>query len=135
MSKRDYYEVLGVDKGADKETIKKAYRKLAMKHHPDQNKDNPKAEEKFKEVNEAYDVLKDPDKRAAYDRDTEARRLAVAELTTLPRTKRVDWSHMSKLAPPPTGRRSKRHLAPSLGHMSGKISENLPLILGKLHWG
>ena len=66
MSK-DYYKTLGVDKNADAAEIKKAYRKLAMKYHPDQNKDNPDAEAKFKEVSEAYDVLKDEQKRAAYD--------------------------------------------------------------------
>src|SRR5215218_8958483 len=65
--KRDYYEVLGVNKDASEEEIKKAYRKLAMKHHPDRNPDNPKAEEHFKEAKEAYEVLTDANKRAAYD--------------------------------------------------------------------
>ena len=66
--KRDYYEVLGLKKGASDDEIKKAYKKLARKYHPDLNRDDPKtAEEKFKEVNEAYDVLKDPQKKAAYD--------------------------------------------------------------------
>ena len=68
MSKRDYYEVLGLDRGADAKAIKSAYRKLAMKYHPDQNPDNPEAEAKFKEVGEAYAILSDDDKRAAYDR-------------------------------------------------------------------
>jgi molecular chaperone DnaJ len=68
MAKRDYYEVLGVNRDAEDEAIKKAYRKLAMKHHPDRNPDNPKAEEHFKEVKEAYEVLSDSQKRAAYDR-------------------------------------------------------------------
>lgn len=68
MAKRDYYEVLGVDRGASEEEIKKAYRQLARKYHPDVNKDDPKAEEKFKEINEAHEVLSDPQKRAAYDR-------------------------------------------------------------------
>lgn len=63
----DLYKILGVDRSADAAEIKKAYRKLAMKYHPDQNKDNKKAETKFKEVNAAYDVLKDEQKRAAYD--------------------------------------------------------------------
>ena len=66
--KRDYYEVLGLKKGASDDEIKKAYKKLARKYHPDLNRDDPKtAEEKFKEVNEAYDVLKDPKKKATYD--------------------------------------------------------------------
>ena len=65
---RDYYEVLGVARDADDTTIKKAYRKLAMKYHPDRTPDNKEAEEKFKEVGEAYEVLSNADKRAAYDR-------------------------------------------------------------------
>ena len=68
MSKRDYYEVLGVDRGVDEKALKSAYRKLAMKYHPDQNAGDTSAEEKFKEVGEAYAVLSDPQKRAAYDR-------------------------------------------------------------------
>ncbi|MBQ8171602.1 MAG: molecular chaperone DnaJ [Oscillospiraceae bacterium] len=67
MDKRDYYEVLGLQKGASDAEIKKAYRKLAKQYHPDLNPDNPEAEAKFKEVNEANDVLSDPDKRAKYD--------------------------------------------------------------------
>ena len=68
MAKQDYYDVLGVDRGADEAALKSAYRKLAMKYHPDRNPDDSDAEAKFKEANEAYDILKDPDKRAAYDR-------------------------------------------------------------------
>ena len=68
MAKRDYYEILGVNKGADATTIKKAYRKLALKYHPDRNPDDKQAEDKFKEAAEAYDVLQDSDKRARYDR-------------------------------------------------------------------
>jgi len=67
MAKRDYYEVLGVDRGADEAEIKKAYRRIAMKHHPDRNPDDKAAEEKFKEANEAYSVLSDSEKKAAYD--------------------------------------------------------------------
>lgn len=67
MSKRDYYEVLGVEKGASGAELKKAYRRLAMKHHPDRNADNPESEEKFKEAKEAHDVLSDTQKRSAYD--------------------------------------------------------------------
>ena len=66
-NKRDYYEVLGVDKNASEEEIKKAYRKIAIKYHPDRNPDNKEAEEKFKEAAEAYDVLHDPQKRQQYD--------------------------------------------------------------------
>lgn len=68
MSKRDYYEILGVERGADDQTIKSSYRKLAMKYHPDRNPDDASAEEKFKEAAEAYGVLSDAQKRAAYDR-------------------------------------------------------------------
>jgi len=67
MAKKDFYEVLGVNRDASDEEIKKAYRKLAMKYHPDRNPDNPKAEDQFKEGKEAYEILSDSQKRAAYD--------------------------------------------------------------------
>src|SRR5437868_12137860 len=68
MSKRDYYEVLGVTRTSTEAEIKRAYRSLAVQHHPDKNPDDPAAEEKFKEAAEAYAVLSDSQKRAAYDR-------------------------------------------------------------------
>lgn len=68
MSKRDYYETLGVSRDADAETLKKAYRKMAMQYHPDRNQGDAQAEMRFKEINEAYEVLKDPQKKAVYDR-------------------------------------------------------------------
>ena len=68
MSKRDYYEILGVSKSASADEIKKSYRKVAMQYHPDRNPGDKAAEEKFKEAAEAYEILSDPDKRAQYDR-------------------------------------------------------------------
>lgn len=67
MAKQDYYKILGVAKNADKDELKKSYRKLAMKYHPDKNPNDAEAEKKFKEISEAYDILKDDQKRAAYD--------------------------------------------------------------------
>ena len=68
MAKRDYYEVLGVGKTADDKELKSAFRKMAKQYHPDANPDDGSAEHKFKEISEAYEVLKEPQKRAAYDR-------------------------------------------------------------------
>ncbi|MGZ9032420.1 MAG: DnaJ domain-containing protein, partial [Burkholderiaceae bacterium] len=68
MAKRDYYDVLGVQRAASEQDLKSAFRKLAKDHHPDRNPGDTDAEQKFKELNEAYEVLKDPQKRAAYDR-------------------------------------------------------------------
>src|ERR1035438_7434423 len=68
MSKRDYYEILGVERGASEEEIKKAYRKLAVKFHPDKNPGDKTAEEQFKQLGEAYEILNDAQQRAAYDR-------------------------------------------------------------------
>src|SRR5919107_936456 len=68
MAKQDYYSLLGVSKDATPDDLKKAYRKLAMQHHPDRNPGDKAAEHKFKEISEAYEVLKDEQKRAAYDR-------------------------------------------------------------------
>src|SRR6202158_476449 len=68
MAKQDFYETLGVAKSADADEMKRAYRKLAMQFHPDRNQSDKSAEQKFKDISEAYDVLKDDQKRAAYDR-------------------------------------------------------------------
>ena len=68
MSKRCYYEVLEVERGVNDADVKTAFRKLAMKWHPDRNPGDSSSEQRFKEINEAYEILKDPDKRAAYDR-------------------------------------------------------------------
>ena len=67
MANKDYYEVLGLEKGASDDEIKRAFRKLAIKYHPDKNQGNKEAEQKFKEINEAYQVLSDPEKKAQYD--------------------------------------------------------------------
>lgn len=67
MANKDYYAVLGLEKGASDDEIKKAFRKLAIKYHPDKNQGNKEAEEKFKDINEAYQVLSDPEKKARYD--------------------------------------------------------------------
>ena len=67
MSKRDYYDILGVSKGSSADEIKKAYRKLAIKYHPDKNPNDKSAEEKFKEAAEAYEVLSNPEKKQRYD--------------------------------------------------------------------
>jgi molecular chaperone DnaJ len=67
MAKRDYYEILGLARGASDQDIKSAFRRMAKEHHPDRNAGEKASEQKFKELNEAYEVLKDPQKRAAYD--------------------------------------------------------------------
>ena len=73
MAKRDYYDVLGVSKSADNKEIKKAYRKIAIKFHPDKNPGNKEAEEKFKEAAEAYEVLGNKEKRAKYEKCSASR--------------------------------------------------------------
>ena len=76
-AKRDYYDVLGISRSADKSTIKRAYRKLAKKYHPDTNAGNAQAEEKFKEATEAYNVLSNPEKKKLYDQFGHAALMAV----------------------------------------------------------
>ena len=80
MAKKDYYEVLGLKKGASENDIKRAYKRLASKHHPDKNQGSKEAEEKFKEINEAYEVLGDDQKRAAYDQYGHAAKCLVVVL-------------------------------------------------------
>ena len=82
---RDYYEVLGVQRSSSQDEIRKAFRKLARKYHPDVAEDKASAEEKFKEINEAYEVLSDPDKRSKYD--------ALG----------ANWKHGAEFSPPPGG--------------------------------
>src|SRR6266568_3576323 len=89
--KRDYYEVLGVGRSTSEEEIKRAYRKLAVKFHPDKNPDDPHAEEKFKELGEAYDVLMDADKRAAYDRFGHAAFADAQTIVVADRTCAMTW--------------------------------------------
>ena len=67
MANKDYYAVLGLEKGASDDEIKRAFRKLAIKYHPDKNQGNKEAEEKFKDINEAYQILSDPEKKARYE--------------------------------------------------------------------
>jgi len=88
MAKRDFYTVLGVNRDASDEDIKKAYRKLAMKHHPDRNPDDKTSEEKFKEAKAAYEILSDAKKRAAYDQFGHAG----VDAAALPRRRASAWS-------------------------------------------
>ena len=96
MAYKDYYKILGLEKTASPDAIKKAYRKFALKYHPDKNKDDKKAEEKFKEVNEANEVLGDPDKRKRYDQFGE------------------NWEHLQETDP--TGRQRGGTARPSGGN-------------------
>ena len=90
MAKRDYYDVLGCGKDAQEAELKKAYRRLAMKYHPDRNQDNPAAEDQFKEAKEAYEILSDSDKRAAYDQFGHAGVEAAASVVALPPFTRLE---------------------------------------------
>jgi molecular chaperone DnaJ len=89
VAKRDYYDILGIGRDADDQQIKSAYRKLALQHHPDRNPDNPDSEEKFKEAAEAYSVLTDGQKRAAYDRFGHAGVPSVARRVPNPMRSRI----------------------------------------------
>ena len=96
MAKRDYYETLGVSKSASAAEIKKSYRRLAMKHHPDRNTDDEGAEAKFKEAKEAYEVLSDADKRASYDQfGHEGLRVSLRASSTVP-VLRLTWKSSSR---------------------------------------
>lgn len=103
---KDYYKILGIQSGANEDEIKKAYRKMALKYHPDKNKD-PNAEEKFKEIAEAYDVLSDPKKRAVYDQYGEEGKGTMGGTQRHPRLLRrlvwVRWGAEAQLAVPPSG--------------------------------
>src|SRR5260370_2244539 len=98
---RDYYEVLGVPRTASEDDIRKEYRKLARKHHPDVNPSDKSAEEKFKEINEAYEVLSDPDKRKRYD-----------QLGS-------NWKAGGDFTPPPGGRNGRVDFSGDFGDMFG----------------
>jgi curved DNA-binding protein len=101
VSYKDYYKILGVERSASKDEISKAFKKLARKHHPDLNPDNPDAEAKFKEINEAYEVLKDPEKRKMYD------------------TLGPDWEHGQNFQPPPGYENVRFHFGDAGGGASG----------------
>ena len=91
MAKRDYYDVLGVAKGADADEIKKAYRKMAIKYHPDKNQGDKAAEDKFKEAAEAYEVLSNPEKRQRYDQFGHAANAHSAKRRRLRRCRRHEY--------------------------------------------
>ena len=116
---KDYYAILGVSREASQEEIKKAYRRLALKYHPDRNPGDKEAEERFKEINEAYAVLSDPKKRAAYDRGhLEAPEYRPEDLFDL-------FFHLSgKIDPKKLYRRSYQDYKSALSELGGTLHED-----------
>ncbi len=114
---KDYYKILGVSRDATQEEITKAYKKLAKKYHPDLNPNDPSAEEKFKEVNEAYEVLKDPEKRKRYD------------------MLGANWEHGQNFEPPPGFENVRFTFSSSPGEGFGEFSDFFELLFGNLFGG
>ncbi len=114
---KDYYKILGVSRDASQEEITKAYKKLAKKYHPDLNPNDPSAEEKFKDINEAYEVLKDPEKRKRYD------------------MLGANWEHGQNFEPPPGFENVKFTFSSSGGEGFGEFSDFFELLFGNLFGG
>ena len=127
MEYKDYYKILGVDRNANETDIKRAYRKLALKYHPDRNPNNPPAEEKFKEINEAYQVLSDPQKRARYDQLGESYAQWQAHGAPTGGFNWEDWSTVR------TGGGSRINIEDLEGILGGEFSEFFRNIFGGMY--